>query len=167
LSSFRIVSTGALYPGTFDPITHGHSDLIMRCSKLFDRVVVAVAASPKKTPLLDLDERVALAREVLAGLPNVSVTGYDALTVDFARKHGLGVIVRGLRTASDFEYEFQLAEMNRRLADDIETVLMTPSAEFSAISATLVREIAALGGEISAFVHPSVAARLERALAKD
>jgi pantetheine-phosphate adenylyltransferase len=157
------VSTGALYPGTFDPITRGHADLIARCARLFDRVVVAVAASPKKAPLLPLDDRVGLAREVLAGLANVSVTGYDALTVEFARQQGLNVIVRGLRTASDFEYEFQLATMNQGLDADIETLLMTPAAEYSAISATLVREIAAHGGDVSAFVHPTVARRLQQA----
>jgi pantetheine-phosphate adenylyltransferase len=157
------VSTGALYPGTFDPITCGHADLIARCSRLFERVVVAVAASPKKAPLLPLDDRVGLAREVLSGHGNVSVTGYDALTVEFARQQGLNVIVRGLRTASDFEYEFQLATMNHDLDADIETLLMTPAAEYSAISATLVREIAAHGGDVSAFVHPSVARRLQHA----
>jgi pantetheine-phosphate adenylyltransferase len=156
------VSTGALYPGTFDPITRGHADLIARCARLFDRVVVAVASSPKKAPLLPLDDRVTLVRDVLSDLPNVGVTGYDALTVAFAREQGLGVIVRGLRTASDFEYEYQLATMNQRLDAGIETLLMTPAAEYSAISATLVREIAAHGGDISAFVHPSVAARLLR-----
>lgn len=156
------MSKGALYPGTFDPITRGHADLIARCARLFDRVVVAVAASPKKAPLLPLEERVALARQVLDDLPNVSVTGYDALTVAFAKQHELGVIVRGLRTSSDFEYEFQLATMNSSLDASIETVLMTPAAEFSAISATLVREIAAHGGDIAAFVHPVVARRLQR-----
>jgi len=160
--SHGIVSTGALYPGTFDPITRGHADLIARCTRLFDWVVVAVAASPKKAPLLGLEDRVALAREVLSDLPNVTVTGYDALTVEFAQEQGLGVIVRGLRTASDFEYEFQLSTMNQRLNPNIETMLMTPAAEFSAISATLVREIAAHGGDISPFVHPSVAERLQR-----
>ena len=159
------MSTGALYPGTFDPITRGHADLIARCARLFDEVVVAVAANPSKAPLLGLDERVALAREVLADLPNTTVTGYDALTVEFARERGLNVIVRGLRTASDFEYEFQLSTMNQRLNPDIETILMTPAAEFSAISATLVREIAAHGGDVSAFVHPVVARRLEQAFA--
>lgn len=157
------MGTGALYPGTFDPITRGHADLVARCARLFDRVVVAVAASPKKVPLLPLDDRIALAREVLSGVPNTTVTGYDALTVEFAREQGLGVIVRGLRTASDFEYEFQLSTMNHELDPEIETVLMTPAAEFSAISATLVREIAAHAGDISAFVHPPVAARLQRA----
>jgi pantetheine-phosphate adenylyltransferase len=159
------VGTGALYPGTFDPITRGHADLIARCARLFDRVVVAVAASPKKAPLLSLDDRVALAKEVLSDLPNVSVTGYDALTVDFARDQGLKVVVRGLRTSSDFEYEFQLAQMNHRLNDAIETLLMTPAAEYSAISATLVREIAAHGGDISAFVHPVVAKRMQKEFA--
>jgi pantetheine-phosphate adenylyltransferase len=159
------VSTGALYPGTFDPITRGHADLIGRCARLFERVVVAVAASPKKVPLLPLEDRVALAREVLGGLSNVSVTGYDALTVDFAREQGLKVVIRGLRTSSDFEYEFQLATMNQGLDPSIETLLMTPAAEFSAISATLVREIAAHGGDVSAFVHPVVAARLQKEFA--
>jgi pantetheine-phosphate adenylyltransferase len=153
----------ALYPGTFDPITNGHADLIARCARLFDQVVVAVAASPSKQPLLPLDDRIALARQVLNGLANVTVIGYDALTVDFARERKLDVIVRGLRTASDFEYEFQLAEMNRRLDDSVETILMTPGVGFSAISATLVREIAAHGGDISPFVHPAVVARVRKA----
>lgn len=153
----------ALYPGTFDPITNGHADLIARCARLFDHVVVAVAASPKKQPLLPLKDRIALARKALQSLENVTVTGYDALTVEFARSEGLDVIVRGLRTASDFEYEFQLADMNRRLDDSIETMLMTPGAGFSAISATLVREIASHGGDISPFVHPAVAERLRKA----
>jgi pantetheine-phosphate adenylyltransferase len=160
------VSTGALYPGTFDPITRGHADLIARCARLFDRVVVAVAASPKKAPLLPLADRVKLASDVLSDLPNVGVTGYDALTVEFARDQGLGVIVRGLRTASDFEYEYQLATMNQRLDAGIETLLMTPAAEYSAISATLVREIAAHGGDISAFVHPAVVTRLQQEFGK-
>jgi len=157
------VGKRALYPGTFDPITNGHADLIARCARMFDHVVVAVAASPKKQPLLPLEERVALARKALDTLENVTVTGYDALTVAYARSEGLDVIVRGLRTASDFEYEFQLADMNRRLDDSIETILMTPGAGFSAISATLVREIASHGGDISPFVHPAVAERLRRA----
>jgi len=154
------VEVGALYPGTFDPITRGHEDLIRRTARLFDRVVVAVAESPKKTPLLSLEERVELAREVLADMPSVTVTGYDELTVDFARKHALEVVVRGLRSASDFEYEFQLATMNSRLDAGVDTVLLTPRAEYTFISATLVREIAEHGGDVSPFVHPSVAARL-------
>jgi pantetheine-phosphate adenylyltransferase len=157
------MGTGVLYPGSFDPITRGHADLVTRCTRLFDRVVVAVASNPGKRPLLPLDERVALAREVLKDLPNTLVTGYDALTIEFAREHKLGVIVRGLRTASDFEYEFQFAEMNRQLDSSVETIFMTPGAGFSAISATLVREIAALGGDVSPFVHPVVAARLHQA----
>lgn len=159
------VSTGALYPGTFDPITRGHADLIARCARLFDRVVVAVAASPRKAPLLPLEERVMLAREVLDGLSNVSVTGYDALTVEFAKEQGLQVVIRGLRTSSDFEYEFQLATMNHSLDESIETLLMTPAAQYSAVSATLVREIAAHGGDVSSFVHPVVAARLQKEFA--
>jgi pantetheine-phosphate adenylyltransferase len=145
-----------MYPGTFDPITRGHEDVIRRCARLFDRVVVAIAASPKKAPLLSLEERVTLAREVLRDMPQVSVVGYDALTVDFAREHGLSVIVRGLRSASDFEYEFQLATMNSHLDDNVETVLLTPTERFTFISATLVREIAEHGGDVSAFVHPIV-----------
>ena len=151
---------GALYPGTFDPITRGHEDLIRRTARLFDRVVVAVAESPKKTPLLALDERVELAREVLADMPRVTVTGYGGLTVEFAREQALTVIVRGLRSASDFEYEFQLAMMNSRLDPAVDTVLLTPRAEYTFISATLVREIAEHGGDVSPFVHPRVAERL-------
>ena len=145
-----------MYPGTFDPITRGHEDVIRRCTRLFDRVVVAIAASPKKAPLLSLDERVALAREVLKDEPRVSVTGYQALTVEFAREHGLAVIVRGLRSASDFEYEFQLANMNSHLDGGIDTILLTPTERFTFISATLIREIAELGGDVSPFVHPVV-----------
>jgi len=150
------VNVGAMYPGTFDPITRGHEDVIRRCARLFDRVVVAIAASPKKAPLLSLEERVSLAREVLRDMRQVSVTGYDALTVDFARENKLGVIVRGLRSGSDFEYEFQLATMNSHLDESIETVLLTPTERFTFISATLVREIAEHGGDVSAFVHPVV-----------
>lgn len=150
------MNVGAMYPGTFDPITRGHEDLIRRCGRLFDRVVVAIAASPKKAPLLSLDDRVVLAREVLRDMPEVTVTGYAGLTVDFARDQGLGVIVRGLRSASDFEYEFQLATMNSHLDDSVETVLLTPTEQFTFISATLVREIAEHGGDISPFVHPLV-----------
>jgi pantetheine-phosphate adenylyltransferase len=150
------VNTGAMYPGTFDPITHGHEDIVRRCLRLFDRVVVAVAASPHKTPLLSLDERVSLAREVLDGLSGVIVTGYDGLTVDFARKNDLRAIVRGLRAASDFEYEFQLATMNRHLTEEVETVFLTPTEHYTFVSSSLVREIAELGGDVSHFVHPQV-----------
>jgi pantetheine-phosphate adenylyltransferase len=154
-------SVGAVYPGTFNPLTRGHEDLVRRAAKLFDRVVVAIAESPGKSPLFSLAERVELARAVLSDLPSVSVTGYDGLTVDFARANGLGVILRGLRAVSDFEYEFQLATMNRHLTDEVETVFLTPTENYTFVSSSLVREIAELGGDISAFVHPQVAAALE------
>ena len=151
----------AIYPGTFDPITNGHSDLVTRASALFDRVIVAVAVSAGKNPGFSLEQRVALVEEVLAGIDNVEVTQFDALLVDFARRSGAGVILRGLRAVSDFEYEFQLAGMNRRLAPDVETMFLTPAEKFSYISSTLVREIAALGGDVSEFVHPAVARALK------
>jgi pantetheine-phosphate adenylyltransferase len=149
-----------MYPGTFDPITNGHLDLIRRAARLFDRVVIGVAASPHKTPLFSFDERVALAREAINGAPNVSVDGYDGLTVDYAHRHGLRVIVRGLRAVSDFEYEFQLASMNRHLESSVETVFLTPAEEYTFISSTFVREVGLLGGDISGFVHPVVVAAL-------
>jgi pantetheine-phosphate adenylyltransferase len=153
-------SVGAVYPGTFNPLTRGHEDLVRRAVKIFDRVVVAIAESPGKSPLFPLEERVALARAVLSDMPSVSVTGYDELTVEFARANDLGVIIRGLRAVSDFEYEFQLATMNRHLTEEVETVFLTPTENFTFVSSSLVREIAELGGDISAFVHPQVAAAL-------
>jgi pantetheine-phosphate adenylyltransferase len=155
---------GAMYPGTFDPITRGHEELVRRAARLFDRVVVAVSASPKKAPLFSLEERVGLAKEVLADVPEVSVTGYDDLTIEFARRHDLGAIVRGLRAVSDFEYEFQLATMNRHLTDEVETVFLTPTEHFMFVSSSLIREIAEYGGDVSAFVHPVVEAGLKRKL---
>lgn len=155
------MSTKALYPGTFDPITNGHHDLVRRAAKIFDHVVIAIASNPNKAPLLPLDKRVELARAVVAELPNVEVVGYTGLTVDFARQHGLNVIIRGLRAVSDFEFEFQLANMTRHLATEIETVFMTPQEQFTFISSTLVREISLLGGDVSGFVHPAVAAELK------
>lgn len=155
------MSVGAMYPGTFDPITRGHEDLVRRAAVLFDEVVIAIAASPEKTPLFALDERVALAREVLDSIPGVSVTGYEGLTVDFAREHNLRAILRGLRAVSDFEYEFQLATMNRHLTDQVETIFLTPTEHFTFVSSSLVREIAKLGGDVSSFVHPNVAQRLK------
>lgn len=152
----------ALYPGTFDPITNGHHDLVRRAAKIFDHVVIAIAANPNKAPLLPLEKRVELARTVVAELPNVEVVGYSGLTVDFARQHGLNVIIRGLRAVSDFEFEFQLANMTRHLATDIETVFMTPQEQFTFISSTLVREIAVLGGDVSEFVHPLVEVELKK-----
>jgi pantetheine-phosphate adenylyltransferase len=160
------VKIGAMYPGTFDPITRGHEDLVRRCVRIFDRVVVAVASNPKKAPLFTLDERVELAREVLRDLPEVSVTGYNGLTVEFARANGFKAIIRGLRAVSDFEYEFQLATMNRHLADSVETVFLTPSEHHTFISSTLVREIAEFGGDVTPFVHPAVAARLKEKLSR-
>ncbi|MEY3465305.1 MAG: pantetheine-phosphate adenylyltransferase [Gammaproteobacteria bacterium] len=155
------MSRNAIYPGTFDPITNGHHDLVRRASRIFDRVVIAIASNPNKAPLLPLDKRVELARAVVVELPNVEVMGYTGLTVDFAREQGLNIIIRGLRAVSDFEFEFQLANMTRHLAVDIETVFMTPQEQFTFISSTLVREISLLGGDVSGFVHPAVAAELK------
>lgn len=153
----------AMYPGTFDPITLGHEDLVRRATRLFDRVVVAIAANPGKEPMFSLDERVALARSVLEEFDTVEVTGYEGLTVEFAHEHDLQVIIRGLRAISDFEYEFQLANMNRHLNDDVETAFLTPTETYTYISSSLVREIASLGGDISEFVSPTVKrALLER-----
>jgi pantetheine-phosphate adenylyltransferase len=152
----------AMYPGTFDPITNGHQDLVRRAAGLFDRVIVAIAANPNKAPLFSLDQRVDLARRVLADLPNVEVMGYSGLTVEFARKHDLSVVVRGLRAVSDFEFEFQLANMSRHLAREIETVFLTPQEQFTFISSSLIREIAVLGGETKEFVHPIVDAELKK-----
>ena len=150
----------AVYPGTFDPITNGHTDLVRRAASIFNRVVVAIAANPNKAPMFPLAKRVELTRAVLADLPNVEVMGYSGLTVDFARRNELFVIVRGLRAVSDFEFEFQLANMSRHLSREIETVFMTPQEQFTFISSTLVREIATLGGDVSEFVHPVVAEEL-------
>lgn len=157
----RAMTVGAMYPGTFDPITRGHEDLLRRCAGLYDRVVVAIAASPRKAPLFSLEERVALAREVLKDVPQVIVSGYEGLTVDFARERSLKVIIRGLRAVSDFEYEFQLATMNRHLNPDVETVFLTPTEHYTFVSSTLVREIAEYGGDVSPFVHPFVEEQLK------
>lgn len=153
--------TKAMYPGTFDPVTNGHQDLVRRAAAIFSDVTVAIAANPGKAPLFSLDERVALAREVFADIPNVSVTGYTGLTVEFARQRGIGVIVRGLRAVSDFEFEFQLATMSRHLSAQVDYVFLTPIEQFNFISSTLVREIASLGGDVSKFVHPVVATALK------
>jgi pantetheine-phosphate adenylyltransferase len=150
----------AVYPGTFDPITDGHQDLVRRAAGIFDRVVIGIAANPGKAPLFSLDERVELARQVLAELDNVTVQGYAGLTVDFAREQGCGIVLRGLRAMSDFEFEFQLANMSRHLDRAVDYVFMTPQEQFTFISSTLVREIALFGGDVSRFVHPVVAAAL-------
>ena len=152
----------AVYPGTFDPITNGHQDLVRRAASIFERVIIAIAANPNKAPMFSLDERVDMARRVLAELPNVEVVGYSGLTVEFARRQGARVIVRGLRAVSDFEFEFQLANMSRHLERDIETVFLTPQEQFTFISSTLVREIAVLGGNVSEFVHPIVEEELKK-----
>ena len=150
----------AVYPGTFDPLTRGHEDLVRRAAMLFDRVIVAVAASPAKKPIFTLDERVSIAQDVLSSFPNVSVKGFNCLLMHFLSEQNSRVILRGLRAVSDFEYEFQMAGMNRKLFPGVETVFMTPSEEHMFISATMVREIARLGGDVSKFVHPSVLKRL-------
>lgn len=150
----------ALYPGTFDPITSGHSDLVRRATRVFDEVIVAVAANPAKRPLFSLDERVNLATQVLADIRGVRVVGFDNLLIQCVRQHGAQVILRGLRAVSDFEFEFQLAGMNRRLDPEIETVFMTPSERETFVSASLVKEIALLGGDVTEFVHPAVKAAL-------
>ena len=156
----------AMYPGTFDPFTNGHNDLVRRACRIFDHVVVAIAANPGKAPLFTLEQRMALARQVLADVPNVEVAGYSGLTVNFAREHGLNAIVRGLRAVSDFEFEFQLATMNRHLSSEVETVFLTPTEQFNFISSTLIREIASLGGDIREFVHPLVAEAIGQRFAK-
>jgi len=150
----------AVYPGTFDPITNGHEDLIQRASRLFSEVVVGVAHSQAKRPFFSLDERVSLAQDVLAPYKNVKVMGFAGLLSEFVREQQATVILRGLRAVSDFEYEFQLAGMNRRLAPGVETLFLTPSDKYLFLSATIVREIAVLGGDISAFVHPLTAERM-------
>ncbi|MBK1873150.1 MULTISPECIES: pantetheine-phosphate adenylyltransferase [Marinobacter] len=151
-----------IYPGTFDPITNGHTDLIRRASNLFDEVVVAVAYNSKKQPLFDLEERCELVRLATAGIPNVSVTGFSYLLADFVRDQNATVILRGLRAVSDFEYEFQLADMNRSLAPELESVFLTPSNHLSYISSSLIREIASLDGNVSEFVDPVVAEALKK-----
>ncbi|NMG00181.1 pantetheine-phosphate adenylyltransferase [Aromatoleum toluolicum] len=150
----------AIYPGTFDPFTRGHEDLVRRASLLFNRVVVAVAESRGKGPIFTLDERVQIARDVVAPFGNVDVVGFDGLLMDFLRAQNARLILRGLRAVSDFEYEFQMAGMNRKLFPDVETVFLTPAEEYMFISATMVREIARLGGDVSKFVQPAVYQRL-------
>ena len=150
----------AVYPGTFDPITNGHIDLVYRASRLFDRVVVAVAANENKHPLFNQAERVAMACAAFAELTNVEVEGFDSLLVNYVRQRGATVILRGLRAVSDFEYEFQLAGMNRRLAPDIETLFLTPAEKYTYISSSLVKEVARHGGDVSSFVNGAVMAAL-------
>ena len=152
--------TTAVYPGTFDPITNGHMDLVRRAARLFDRVIVAVAINAGKQPAFELEQRVALTRTVLKDIHGVEIHAFDNLLVEFVQQQKADVILRGLRAVSDFEYEFQLAGMNRRLAPEVETMFLTPAEQFAYISSGLVREIASLGGNVSEFVHPLVEAAL-------
>ncbi len=150
----------AIYPGTFDPITRGHEDLVRRAGSLFDKLILAIAESPSKRPYFTLDERVEMAGEILADMKNVEIVGFNTLLMDFVHERGAKVIVRGLRAVSDFEYEFQMAGMNRSLYPEVETVFLTPGEQYMFISATMVREIARLGGDVGKFVQPSVNKRL-------
>lgn len=150
----------AIYPGTFDPITRGHEDLVRRAAGLFDKLILAIAESPSKRPYFTLDERVEMAGEILADMNNVEIVGFNTLLMDFVHERGAKVIVRGLRAVSDFEYEFQMAGMNRSLYPEVETVFLTPGEQYMFISATMVREIARLGGDVGKFVQPSVNKRL-------
>jgi len=154
--------TTAVYPGTFDPITHGHRDIAERAATLFDKVILAIAHNPKKAPAFTLEERIAMAQSVFASNPSIEVQAFDNLLVHFAQQNDAKVIIRGLRAVSDFDYEFQLAGMNRQLDPHIETVFLTPSAQYTYISSSLVREIAAMGGDISGFVNNEVGAALRK-----
>ncbi len=154
----------AIYPGTFDPITNGHADLITRASKMFSHVIVAVAYNPRKQPLFSLEERVDLVTQVTSHLSNVEVKGFTGLLADLAKKEGVNILIRGLRAVSDFEFEFQLANMNRRLNSDLESVFLTPSEENSFISSTLVKEVALHHGDVSGFCSPEVLAALKQRL---
>jgi pantetheine-phosphate adenylyltransferase len=156
----------AVYPGTFDPITRGHEDLVRRASGLFDKLIVGVADSKNKMPFFSLDERLLIAQEVLGHYPNVEVRGFSGLLKEFVRENNARVIVRGLRAVSDFEYEFQMAGMNRYLLPDVETMFLTPSDQYQFISGTIVREIAQFGGDVSKFVFPSVDRWLKEKIGK-
>ena len=152
----------AIYPGTFDPVTNGHSDLIIRASRLFSEVIIGVASNPRKKPRFSLEERVKMIKQITTGLDNVSVVGFSGLLVDFAKNNQAKVLIRGLRAVSDFEYEFQLANMNRRLSPDLESVFLTPAEGNSFISSTLVKEVSLHNGDVSQFVHPIIKAALEQ-----
>ncbi|WP_260260104.1 pantetheine-phosphate adenylyltransferase [Vibrio intestinalis] len=155
-----------LYPGTFDPVTNGHLDIIHRAAKMFDNLTVAVAANPSKNTMFSLDERVEILRDTLADLPNVKVEGFSGLLVDFAKQQQANLLVRGLRTTMDFEYEFGLTSMYRKLLPDLESVFLTPGEEFAFLSSTIVREVAIHGGDISQFVPQAVAERIHNKLAQ-
>jgi pantetheine-phosphate adenylyltransferase len=151
-----------IYPGTFDPFTRGHEDLVRRAARLFDAVVVGIADSVSKQPFFSVSERIGMAREVLRPFPNVEVLGFSSLLMDFVHAQGAQAVIRGLRAVSDFEYEFQMAGMNRNLYPDVETIFLTPDEKYMFISATIVREIARFGGDVAKFVHPHVAEHLRR-----
>mgnify|MGYP003562067033 FL=1 len=159
------MKTKAIYPGTFDPLTNGHPDLVIRAAKLFDEVIVAVASNPSKQPMFSLAERVELAQQVFSHVPNVTVVGFSGLLAEFARQHQAQVLLRGVRAVADFEYEFQLASMNRQLNPDLDSLFMTPSEKNTFISSTLVKEVARHGGDVSRFVAPVVLAALSAKLA--
>ena len=162
------MAISAMYPGTFDPITLGHEDLVRRAARLFDTVVVAIALDTgSKVPMFTFDERVNMAEQALAEYDNVEIKGYSGLTVEYAREHGHQVIIRGLRAVSDFEYEFQLANMNRALTEEVETVFLTPTDMYTYISSTLVREVAQLGGDVSGFVSPQVKTAMTEKIGSD
>ncbi|MFW5450073.1 MAG: pantetheine-phosphate adenylyltransferase [Methylophagaceae bacterium] len=158
------MTTTVIYPGTFDPITNGHIDLVARASKIFDRVIVAIAINPNKAPSFSLEERMNLATQTLSDIANVEICGFEGLLVDIAKQKQANIILRGLRAVSDFEHEFQLASMNRKMEPDVETMFLTPAEQYSYISSSLVREIASLGGDVSEFVAPCVASALKRKL---
>lgn len=163
----RLNKRTAIYAGTFDPITRGHEDLVRRAAGLFDHLIVGVAESRAKRPFFSLAERVEIASDLLVKYPNVEVCGFDGLLMDFLHSRGAKVILRGLRAASDFEYEFQMAGMNRNLYPEVETIFLTPSEQYMFISATMVREIAILGGDVSKFVHPEVRERLAKRVSEN
>ena len=154
-----------VYPGTFDPITHGHTDLVTRAARVFDHVIVAIAESPHKTPFFSLEKRIELAESQLHKLENISIVGFHNLLVDFVLESEARIIIRGLRAVSDFEYEFQLASMNRNLCDEVETMFLTPDEQFGFISSTLVREVARLDGDVSQFVGPEIELALRQQFA--
>lgn len=160
------MQTTVIYPGTFDPITKGHTDLIERATKLFSKVIVAVAANPGKNPIFSKEERVELAKQVLTPFKNVEVFGFNGLLADFAKEQGTSFILRGLRAVSDFEFEFQLASMNRHMTHSLETLFLTPAEQYSFVSSNLIREVARLGGDVSKFVHEIVAEALYKRLSQ-